>query len=123
MRFKKQVQHAGLANSADGKSKRRKPREQPPVFQRYIKRMLQVMNQDHSKKTVDVLNVIALNLFSRISLSAAQLAKKRKRMTMLPSDIAIATRLIMSGEVGDCAALNIRRAIANYDRHIRVHQS
>ena len=85
-----------------------------PVFERYIKRVIG-KDQKVAFKTVDILNTICLYILKQVSISAAQLAKKQRRMTLSPKDVVMAARFILPGELADYAAVNIEDAIEAYE--------
>ena len=69
-----------------------------PVFERYIKRVIG-KDQKVADKTVKILNTICLYILKQVSISASQLAKKDRRMTLSPKDVLEALGVVV-GNLG-----------------------
>lgn len=99
-----------------GKQKRRK-HPNTSGFDIYIYKVLKQVHPGHgiSRKAMVVMNSMCTDMFERVCVEAARVARYSKRNTLTSKDIQVATRLIFPGELSKHAVSAAVKSIARFN--------
>lgn len=101
---------------AVGKTKRRK-HHNTTGFEIYIHKVLKQVHPNHgiSRKAMIVMNSMCTDMFERVCIEAARVARYSKRNTLTSKDIQVATRLIFPGELSKHAVSAGVKSVAQFN--------
>ncbi|KAH0338768.1 hypothetical protein KCU81_g7483, partial [Aureobasidium melanogenum] len=101
----------------EGKKRKRRVKRDPTNFQAYIHKVLKQIHPDNAigKAAMQIMNDFVKDICIRIADLASDLCKKLKKPTLQAHDIQAATKLILSGELGNHAQRNGAKALRAFN--------
>ena len=105
------------------------PRASPKKYQKkrnytsfslYIYKVLKSISVDIgiSKKGMDVINSLVIDLFDQIALEASKLLRYQNKLTLSSNDIQTAIKLILPPDLSDHAVAEGNSAIHMFNQHV-----
>ena len=120
MPSKKSLKDTGKGNktvknvSASAAARRRKRKE---TFSLYIYKVLKQVHPSKgiSKKAMNIMNSMVVDIFDQIAVLAAQLIRYNKKRTLTTKEVYACARLLLPGELANHAISEGVRAVNKYE--------
>lgn len=120
MPARKSLKDSGKGNktvknvAASANSRRRKRKE---TFSLYIYKVLKQVhpNKGISKKAMNIMNSMVVDIFDQIAVLAAQLIRYNKKRTLTTKEIFACAKLLLPGELASHAVTEGLRAVNKYE--------
>ncbi|KAG9689776.1 histone-fold-containing protein, partial [Aureobasidium melanogenum] len=114
----KKVSPTDGKTDSEGKKRKRRVKRDPTNFQAYIHKVLKQIHPDNAigKAAMQIMNDFVKDICIRIADLASDLCKKLKKPTLQAHDIQAATKLILSGELGNHAQRTGAKALRAFNQ-------
>ena len=101
---------------AIGKPERKHKRKNFASYSLYIYKVLKSISQDIgiSKKGMDVVNSLVVDMFDQIALEASKLVRYQKRKTLGSQDVQTAVKLLLPTDLANHAILEGGKALNKF---------
>ena len=103
----------------ENKNKKRRKKSKSNVFKAYIYKVLKSINHEFgiSKKGMDVVHSIVIQVFNEVALESKKLMDYSKKMTLSSNDIISAVQLLYPEEISSIAIGEIKQSLLRFDEN------
>ena len=109
----------GSVNKRNTTGKKRTKRKNFESFSLYIYKVLKSISSDIgiSKKGMNVINSLVVDMFDQIALESSKLVRYQKKKTLSSNDVQTSVKLLLPQDLGTHAVLEGSKAIAKFNNN------